>query len=196
MAAAEAKLDAKVRALDGLKTDIQGLLNQTEAKQNTEVDRLVKVFEAMRPKDAGPRMMLLDDSVRLPIAAKMKERSLSAVLAQMPPAEAKKLTEALAARFNSAKAMAVSAQATANRAANQVSGPAPSGAAGSAVTAEVGGITGAAAPPPKPAAKRKAPPKPVHNTAPTEAQAAAPPPPAKTAAPAPATPPPAAAKAG
>ena len=39
----------------------------------------------MKAKDAAPRMVLLDDSVRLPIAAKMKERSLSAIIAQMPP---------------------------------------------------------------------------------------------------------------
>jgi flagellar motility protein MotE (MotC chaperone) len=128
MAAAEAKLDAKVNALNALKGDIQGLLNQADQKGAAEVDRLVKVFEGMKPKDAAPRMVLLDDSVRLPIAAKMKERSLSAILAQMPPADAKKLTEALAARFSNAKAMAANAAATAAQAANQVPSPGVQGA--------------------------------------------------------------------
>ena len=72
IAAAEAKLDAKMRAMNGLKGEVQGLLNQTNAREAAEIDRLVKVFEGMKAKDAAPRMVLLDDSVRLPIAAKMR----------------------------------------------------------------------------------------------------------------------------
>jgi flagellar motility protein MotE (MotC chaperone) len=114
LAAAEAKLDAKAKALTGLKADVQSLLTQTDGREAAEVDRLVKVFEGMKPKDAAPRMTLLDDSVRLPIAAKMKERSLSAILAMMPPAEAKKLTESLARRFAAAKTLAQNAMAQAD----------------------------------------------------------------------------------
>jgi len=117
LAAAEAKLDAKVKALNGLKGDIQGLLTEAESREEAEIDRLVKVFEGMKAKDAAPRMVLLDDAVRLPIAAKMKERALSAIVAQMPAAEAKKLTEALAKRFTDARQLAANAQAQANGAA-------------------------------------------------------------------------------
>lgn len=124
MAAAEAKLDAKVQALTGLKSDIQGLMGQADAKQQAETDRMVKVFEGMKPKDAAPRMVVLDDKVRLPIAAKMKERALSAVLAQMSPADAKTLTEALADRFAKAQAMASGApEAAAAAAANTKTPP-------------------------------------------------------------------------
>ena len=144
MAAAEAKVDAKLKALNGLKADINGLLKQADAKEDAEVDRLVKVFEAMKPKDAAPRIVLLDDSVRLPIAAKMKERALSAVLANMPAPEAKKLTEALARRFATARAMADAAQEKAKAA--------EAAAAAPAKTAE-------AKAPAKPAAKRAAPKK-------------------------------------
>ncbi|MDB5416719.1 MAG: hypothetical protein JWP50_138 [Phenylobacterium sp.] len=114
LAAAEAKLDAKAKALTGLKADVQSLLAQADGREATEVDRLVKVFEGMKPKDAAPRMVLLDDAVRVPIAAKMKERSLSAMLAQMPPVEAKKLTELLAKRFTAAKTLAANAVAQAD----------------------------------------------------------------------------------
>ncbi|MDB5492951.1 MAG: hypothetical protein JWP86_288, partial [Phenylobacterium sp.] len=114
LAAAEAKLDAKTKALTGLKADVQSLLAQADGREATEVDRLVKVFEGMKPKDAAPRMVLLDDAVRVPIAAKMKERSLSAMLAQMPPVEAKKLTELLAKRFTAAKTLAANAVAQAD----------------------------------------------------------------------------------
>lgn len=134
MAAAEAKLDAKIKALTGMKGDIAKLMVDADAKEQAEIDRLVKVFEGMKPKDAAPRMVLLDDSVRIPIAAKMKERALSAIIASMPPAEAKKLTESLASRFADAKrvATAANAVATAPAAATpgpQAAAPAPKGAA-------------------------------------------------------------------
>jgi len=191
MAAAEAKLDAKVKTMEGLKADIQGLLAQADQKQAAETDRLVKVFEAMKPKDAAPRMVLLDDAVRLPIAAKMKERSLSAILAQMPPAEAKKLTESLAARFGNAKSLAANAANAANQAASQVATPAP--LTPDPVEASADKAPAAKAAPRRKArqAKKAAPRK----AAPAEAQAAAAPAPAKSAPPAPAAPP-AAGKAG
>ena len=125
MAAAEAKLDAKIKALNGLKGEVQGLLTQAESKEAAEIDRLVKVFEGMKAKDAAPRFTALDESVRLPIAAKMKERSLSAIMAQMPAAEAKKLTEGLAKRFTDAQAAAAKARALAqNGAQNEAQPPA------------------------------------------------------------------------
>jgi flagellar motility protein MotE (MotC chaperone) len=117
LAAAEAKLDAKAKALTGLKADVQSLLTQANGREAAEVDRLVTVFEGMKAKDAAPRMVLLDDSVRLPIAAKMKERSLSAIIALMPPADAKKLTESLAKRFTAAQMLAQNGMAQADAAA-------------------------------------------------------------------------------
>jgi len=106
LAAAEAKLDAKLKTLTSLKTDIGGLLGQVDAQQAAEVDRMVTVFSAMKAKDAAARLTVLDDSVRLPIAAKLKERTLSMILANMTPADAKALTEKLSKRFVEAKAAA------------------------------------------------------------------------------------------
>lgn len=123
LAAAEAKLDAKVKTLTGLKGDMQTLLNQADGKEQAEVDRLVKVFEGMKAKDAAPRMVMLDDSVRLPIAGKMKERALSAILAAMPPAEAKRLTESLSRRFADARKVAASAEGAASNAAANTAAP-------------------------------------------------------------------------
>ena len=142
MAAAEAKLDAKIKALNGLKGEVQGLLTEADNKEAAEIDRLVKVFEGMKAKDAAPRFTALDDSVRLPIAAKMKERALSAIIAQMPAAEAKKLTEGLAKRFTDAQAAAAKAQALAQNSAQPAAPPAKAAPAPRAPAA-------AATPPPK-----------------------------------------------
>ena len=127
LAAAEAKLDAKVKVLGGLKTDVQGLLAQADGREAGEVARLVKVFEGMKPKDAAARLAILDDTVRLPIAAKMKEKSLAAVVGLMTPQEAKKLTESLAHRFSAAQTLAqnATAQASAPAAATRPAADAP-----------------------------------------------------------------------
>lgn len=109
LTAAEAKVDAKLKALDGVKGEIKSLMGQMDAQQQAETSRMVIVFSGMKPKDAAARMTLLSDAVRLPIAAKMKERTLAAVLSQMAPADAKALTEKLAQRFVDASAKAQSA---------------------------------------------------------------------------------------
>jgi flagellar motility protein MotE (MotC chaperone) len=100
--AAEAKVDARIATMNALKGDMQTLVGQLDDKQQAEVDRLVKVYETMinnAPQVAADRFVLLSDEVRLPIAAKMKERALSAMIAKMSPPEAKRLTESLAARY-------------------------------------------------------------------------------------------------
>ncbi len=104
LAAAEAKVDLKLKQLTSLKGDIQGLLGQADAKKDSELQRLVTIYEQMPPAAAAARMTLLDDNVRLPLAAKMNPRKLSAILAQMPAADAKTVTEKLADRLGAADA--------------------------------------------------------------------------------------------
>jgi flagellar motility protein MotE (MotC chaperone) len=120
IAAAEAKLDARIQQMTGLKTDIQGLLGQADQQQQAEADRLVRVYEDMPEKKAAASMAVLDDSVRLPIAAKMKERKLAAILAQMAPQDAKIITEKLAQRMAGSKVLA-----DAKMALNPPAAPAP-----------------------------------------------------------------------
>ena len=183
LAAAEAKLDAKVKTLTGLKGDMQTLLNQADGKEQAEVDRLVKVFEGMKAKDAAPRMVMLDDSVRLPIAGKMKERALSAILAAMPPAEAKRLTESLSRRFADARKVAASADGAAS---NAAANTAASKQASVDPTAEPAPAARAA--PRKAAAKKVAARKPAPKKAPVKQAAATPAPAAVAPAAQPATP--------
>ena len=111
LGAAEMKLDAKIKALTALKADLQGLVTQASTQQKGESDRLVSVYEKMKPKDAAPIMATLDDKVRLPVAAKMKPQILAAILGQMQPQEAKKLTERLAERLSQTDAVTAKAAA-------------------------------------------------------------------------------------
>jgi flagellar motility protein MotE (MotC chaperone) len=105
LAAAEAKVDGKIKALANMKTEIKALLGQADQQQQAEVDRLTSVYQKMKPKDAAAVMATLDDKVRIPVAAKMKDAALAAILAQMPTIEAKKLTESLAHRYTAVQSL-------------------------------------------------------------------------------------------
>ncbi|WGM48074.1 hypothetical protein KOAAANKH_02962 [Brevundimonas sp. NIBR10] len=128
MVAAEQKLDAKLQALNAIKAEVQGLLGQVDAKEKAETDRLVAVYSAMRPREAAAIFVTLEDSVRLPIAAAMRPRGLSAILAQMPAPAARELTEKLARRFQAQQLAARAAVAGA------VDTPAPQQAAAAPAT--------------------------------------------------------------
>lgn len=114
MVAAEQKLEAKIQALAALKAEMKQMLGQVDEREKAEIDRLVQVYSAMRPKEAAPVMATLEDRVRLPVAAAMRPRTLAAIMAQMTAPQAKELTEKLAARFQAQQmaARAAAAEAT------------------------------------------------------------------------------------
>ncbi|MBW8303611.1 MAG: hypothetical protein K0M78_06665, partial [Brevundimonas sp.] len=142
MMAAEQKLDAKTAALEAVKAEVQTLLGQVGEREKAEVDRLVAVYSAMRPREAARVFATLDDDVRLPVAAAMRPRSLAAVMAQMEPAAARELTEKLARRFAAQRRLAA-------RAAAAEADPAPA-ATPPVQTAEAAAPAPAAAEPPAP----------------------------------------------
>ncbi|MFC0634961.1 MotE family protein [Brevundimonas balnearis] len=143
MTAAEQKLDAQVQALNAVKAEVQALLGQVDEREQAEIDRLVQVYSAMRPREAARVMATLDDEVRLPVAAAMRPRSLAAVMAQMEPAAARELTEKLARRFE-AQQLAARAAAAANAPAAD---PPAANAQATPVAANVPAADAAASPP-------------------------------------------------
>jgi flagellar motility protein MotE (MotC chaperone) len=174
LTAAEQKLDAKVAALEAVKAEVRVLLGQVSEQEKAENDRLVAVYSAMRPREAARIFATLDDGVRLPVAAAMRPRSLSAVMAQMEPAAARVLTERLARRFEAQQQLAARAAAAAADAAAPAvaaSAPAPAPTATSAAEA----VDTAAAP------ARAAARPPARRPAPSPAAARTPAPPAAAA---------------
>lgn len=148
LSAAEQKLDAKVAALEAVKAEVLVLLGQVSEQEKAENDRLVAVYSAMRPRDAARIFATLDDEVRLPVAAAMRPRALSAIMAQMEPAAARVLTERLARRFEARQQLAARAAvaAAADTAAPAVAAPTAAPAAAPVAT------SAAADPAPAPAA--------------------------------------------
>jgi flagellar motility protein MotE (MotC chaperone) len=99
LAATEARVDAKIAQLKQLQGQIAGLLTQRDAAQEKQVAALMKVYSAMKPKDAANIFNSLDDNVLLPVAQEMKSDVLAPVLAAMNPEAARKLTMKLASKL-------------------------------------------------------------------------------------------------
>lgn len=108
--AAEAKAQERIDELNALRAEIQGLLGQVSEREQEEVNRLVQVYQAMRPRDAAPVFARLSDDVRLPVAAAMRPRALAAIMAEMDPEAARTLTQRLAARYGTSDLAARAAE--------------------------------------------------------------------------------------
>ncbi|KQS54424.1 hypothetical protein ASG17_12400 [Brevundimonas sp. Leaf363] len=162
MAAAEEKLDAKTQALNSLKAELQALLGQVGEREQAEVNRLVQVYSAMRPREAAAVFATLDDKVRLPVAAAMRPRTLAAIMAQMPAPAAKELTEKMARRFEAqqqAARLATAATPDPAPAATDAAAPAastPPAAQPAAAAARPAARQAPRRPAPRPAANRPA----------------------------------------
>jgi flagellar motility protein MotE (MotC chaperone) len=63
---------------------------------NTQFASLVKVYEVMKPKDAARIFEKLDLPVQLAVATAMKERNMAALMSEMSPEAARKLTMEMA----------------------------------------------------------------------------------------------------
>lgn len=100
IAAAEKRVDGKIADLKALESQIQTLLGQRDAAEEKQIASLVKVYSAMKPKDAARIFNALDESVLLVVASAMKSDALAAVMAQMEPKQAQTLTVKLAGRLN------------------------------------------------------------------------------------------------
>jgi flagellar motility protein MotE (MotC chaperone) len=103
--AADGKLDSRIQQLTALKTQIQALIDQASKTQSDDTNRMIKVYEAMKPQAAAQVLTTMADDVRLPIAAGMKDRALAAILAVMQPDAARELTEKLANRMKAANGL-------------------------------------------------------------------------------------------
>lgn len=126
LAAAEAKLDAKLKTMADLKAQIEALMGQADQKTQSEVDRLTLVYSKMKPADAAPLMATLDDKVRIPLAAQLetsKPKLLADILSKMNPPDAKHLTELLARRFAPVQQLAQAATSPSPAPANGKAAP-------------------------------------------------------------------------
>jgi flagellar motility protein MotE (MotC chaperone) len=105
LAAAEARLTARLGELTGLQKRLEALEAARQARDEANWRGLVKLYESMKPADAGRIFNDLDLPVLLPILDRMKAAKAAAVLSAMQPERARLVTAELAqlrARENAA----------------------------------------------------------------------------------------------
>ena len=90
--AAETRIEKRVSELKQLELTIKGLIKDHDDQQEKKMNSLVKIYEAMKPKDAARIFEQLDIDTILLVAERMKERRLAPVMAQMNPEKAKDIT--------------------------------------------------------------------------------------------------------
>ena len=90
--ATETKIDKKVSELKTLQTQLEELMKQYEQKENSKILSLVKIYEAMRPKDAAKIFNELEMPVLLKVVSNMKEIKVAPVIASMDPIKARELS--------------------------------------------------------------------------------------------------------
>ena len=87
---------AQIAQLEALKGQLDGLLAKASAEDNERIDRLVKVYEAMKPAKAAEIFNATDTGLLLPVVKRMREAKVAAVVEEMDPARAQALTLELA----------------------------------------------------------------------------------------------------
>ncbi|MDP5110382.1 MAG: Rnase Y domain-containing protein [Rickettsiaceae bacterium] len=90
--ATENKIDKKVSELKTLQTQLEELMKQYEQKENSKILSLVKIYEAMKPKDAAKIFNELEMPVLLKVVSNMKEIKVAPVIASMDPVKARELS--------------------------------------------------------------------------------------------------------
>ncbi|HFD17159.1 MAG TPA: hypothetical protein ENJ38_12765 [Rhodospirillales bacterium] len=90
-------LDAQLARMEELKQEIAGLLEQVSAEEQARLDKLVSIYEAMKPKQAAAIFNRLELPVLLKVTRRMRETKLAPILARMDPARARQITTELSA---------------------------------------------------------------------------------------------------
>jgi flagellar motility protein MotE (MotC chaperone) len=96
LGAAEQKLDTKVGELKSLQKKLETLDAAQKQKEDAGWQSMVKLYEAMKPREAAAIFNDLSMQVLLQVMDRMKDAKAAAVLAAMTPDKARDVTSALA----------------------------------------------------------------------------------------------------
>jgi flagellar motility protein MotE (MotC chaperone) len=96
LAAAEQKIAARVAELQALQKKLEGLDAAQKQKEDAGWQGLVKLYEAMKPRDAATIFNELSMPVLLQVLDRMKEAKAAAVMSAMAPEKARDVTAELA----------------------------------------------------------------------------------------------------
>ncbi|WP_428486619.1 MotE family protein [Rhodopila sp.] len=96
LAASEQKLTVRVSELQALQKKLEGLDSAQKEKEDAGWQAMVKLYEAMKPKEAATIFNELSMPVLLQVMDRMKDAKAAAVMAAMNPDRARDVTSELA----------------------------------------------------------------------------------------------------
>jgi flagellar motility protein MotE (MotC chaperone) len=96
LGAAEKRLAGRLDELNALQKSLEALEADRQAHDEANWRGLVKLYEAMKPRDAATIFNDLDLPVLLPVVDRMKEAKAAPILAAMQPERARQVTAELA----------------------------------------------------------------------------------------------------
>ncbi|MEP7240093.1 MAG: MotE family protein [Devosia sp.] len=96
VAAAEARLEERTKALQDLQAEVNALVDQKQAAEDEGFKSVVSMYETMKPKDAAKIFDTLDPNVLIKVARAINPRKMAPILAAMSAGQAQILTTALA----------------------------------------------------------------------------------------------------
>ncbi len=96
--AVELRIIERTKSLKKIEQTIEAALEKRDEREKLQLQSLVKMYTAMKPKEAARIFDDLEDDILLSIVENMKEKKMGAILAKMNLKKAKKLTNSLATR--------------------------------------------------------------------------------------------------
>ena len=107
--AAEKRLEARLTELKAVEARINATVQQRDDDELKRFKGIVAMYENMKPKEAARIFDRLDLKILVDVSTQMKPATMSAILAQMAPEAAERLTVELASRAASQKVQAADA---------------------------------------------------------------------------------------
>jgi flagellar motility protein MotE (MotC chaperone) len=98
LAVSERRVEERIAELKKIEQTIDGLLVKYDEQQEKQLAAVVKIYEAMKPKDAAAIFNRLQMPVLIEIAERIKERTMAPILSEMDPTVANALTIEMATR--------------------------------------------------------------------------------------------------
>ena len=94
----ELRIIERTNSLKKIVETIKAALQERDKREQAQLDSLVKMYSAMKPKEAARIFDDLEEEILVSIVENMKEKKMGAILAKMNLDKAKKLTISLATR--------------------------------------------------------------------------------------------------
>lgn len=92
----EEKLQQRIAELSAKQAELRDMLRQREEMTKRADATLVDIYAKMRPEAAAAQISAMDEATAVALLIKLSTRSASAILNEIQPARAARLTEAIA----------------------------------------------------------------------------------------------------